>query len=201
MIASIVLSMFAISATRGEAVEPSGEQRWILDDFQDGDSISTLGTRWQAFSDRVMGGQSDIDAQIGISDGKAILAMRGDVSLQNNGGFIQVRLQLGSDTEAMNASEYSGFYITLRGGDGPFFTHLRTRNNRVPWSYYSAKIVVTEDWNTVRIPWSEFQPESTSSLSPDIENLVSLGIVAAKEEFQAELYISELGLYRSMDEN
>ncbi len=197
----IVMSMFALSAARAEAVETPQERKWLIDDFQDGDSVSALGTQWQALSDRVMGGRSDIEAQIGMSEGKAILTMRGKVSLENNGGFIQVRLPLGNAVETLDASDYSGFYITVRGIDGPYFAHLRTWNNRAPWSYYSAEINVTENWYTVRIPWSEFQPESTLRSSPDIENLVSLGIVAAKEEFQADLDISELGLYRSMNEN
>jgi hypothetical protein len=35
---------------------------------------------------------------------------------------------------------------------------------------------------------------------PDISRLISLGVVAAEEEFQAELDISELGLYGDADE-
>ena len=64
----------------------------ILDDFTSQSGTSTYGTAWQGFTDRVMGGRSDMRAGISRESGDSFLRMAGVVSLENNGGFIQARL-------------------------------------------------------------------------------------------------------------
>lgn len=66
----------------------------ILDDFTSQSGTSTYGTAWQGFTDRVMGGRSDMRAGISRESGDSFLRMAGVVSLENNGGFIQARLPL-----------------------------------------------------------------------------------------------------------
>ncbi|HMB37435.1 MAG TPA: CIA30 family protein, partial [Wenzhouxiangellaceae bacterium] len=66
----------------------------LLDDFSRSDGVSAIGTRWQDFSDRVMGGLSDMQAGIVETERGSVLRMSGQVRLENNGGFIQVRLPL-----------------------------------------------------------------------------------------------------------
>lgn len=198
--ALMAFSIFLYSAGSAGALETGVMTKLVIENFNDGDSISLLGTDWQAFTDRVMGGQSDMEARINSEKGNNFLEMRGDVSLRNNGGFIQIRLPLSNSGKVLNASEYSGFYISLRGSRGPYFLHLRTPDNRAPWSYYAAEVQVSDNWTTLEVPWSAFEPVSTAKRSPDIGRLTSLGIVAAEKEFQAELDISELGLYRNVYE-
>jgi hypothetical protein len=199
---TLALMIFSIStwtANFAGASEAKEMRKLILDDFNDGDSTSSLGTSWQTISDGVMGGRSDIVAQVRGEDDDRFLAMRGEVSLKNNGGFIQVRLPLSDGSTDLNASEYSGFYISVRGRKGPYFLHLRTPDNRAPWSYYAAKFPVSENWTTITVPWSAFETVSAGRRSLDIKKLETIGIVAAEEEFQPELDISEIGLYRSAD--
>src|SRR5512143_1823375 len=68
----------------------------ILDDFSRGNRISTLGTPWRGFSDRVMGGISQEMIALTEIDGRRCLRLTGDVRLENNGGFIQMALDLAS---------------------------------------------------------------------------------------------------------
>jgi hypothetical protein len=199
MLTLLVFTFFAWTVNFAGASEVKEMRKLILDDFNDGDSRSSLGTSWQTISDRVMGGRSEIAAQVRDEDGDRFLAMRGEVSLKNNGGFIQVRLPLSDGKTALNASEHSGFYITVRGSKGPYFLHLRTPDNRAPWSYYVAGFPVSENWTTITVPWSAFEPVSAGRRSLDIKKLETIGIVAAEEEFRPELDISEIGLYRSAD--
>ena len=64
----------------------------ILDNFSDGDCVCVHGTLWQAFTDQVMDGRSEMEARVEREENTYFLRMRGAVSLDNNGGFIQTRL-------------------------------------------------------------------------------------------------------------
>ena len=170
---------------------------YVLDDFRDGNGISEIGTSWQAFSDRVMGGRSDMDAGLVSMDGNPALMMRGRVSLENNGGFIQVRLPLQSGNEYVDGSGYNGIYVRLRGRPGSYSVHLRTRGNRLPWSYYTADLPVSGEWTTVYLPWEAFLPENARLTLPDTRELTSVAVVAGKKAFDAEVAVSEIGFYHS----
>ena len=90
----------------------------LIDDFTDRDGLSSFGTRWNGFTDRVMGGRSDMQAGVVETDdgvrrnrrcsGPA-LRMRGSVRLDNNGGFIQVRLPLETGGETLDAADFAAW--------------------------------------------------------------------------------------------
>ena len=89
----LVAFAFASKATALEAEATS----LIIDNFSSRDGKSSFGTYWQILSDNVMGGISKgraylIPSQEGAE--RFVLKMMGDVSLENNGGFIQVRLPM-----------------------------------------------------------------------------------------------------------
>ena len=60
----------------------------LIDDFSV-PGRAPSGARWQYFSDRVMGGVSQGSAEIAEVGGRQALRLSGEVSLENNGGFIQ----------------------------------------------------------------------------------------------------------------
>ncbi len=70
----------------------------VIDDFQDLTGQSRLGSHWRVVTDQVMGGVSTAEMDLGFSDsatGRRALCLRGTVSTANNGGFVQVNLDLG----------------------------------------------------------------------------------------------------------
>jgi hypothetical protein len=167
----------------------------LLDDFADADNESKIGTTWEGFTDRVMGGRSDMQAEVVATDIGPVLRMTGSVSLANNGGFIQVRLPL-SSRGSFDAGDYSGFRLRVRGSGDQYFLHTRTSQNIFPWAHFVAGLPVTEEWQTVDVPFTEFRPESSNASTFDISRLKSVAIVAAKAEFEAEIEVSSIGLYR-----
>ncbi len=170
----------------------------LLDDFADTDGRSTLGTEWQGFTDRVMGGVSDMQAgYVDTADGPA-LRMRGTVRLDNNGGFVQVRLPLVVDGTALDASGASAFVVEARGAPGPYYLHLRTPDTRRPWAYYRARLDVGEDWRRIVVPLDGFEPVATRK-PLDRARLVSLGVVAYGEEFDADLTVRRIELRAPAD--
>lgn len=168
----------------------------LLDDFSSGGAEAVIGTRWEAFTDRVMGGRSDMAAGIAPMDGEYVLRMTGAVSLENNGGFIQVRLPL-PDSRQLDAGAYTGVFLEVRGAPGSYYIHLRDDRTRAPWAYYRRRIDVQESWQTVLLPFDTFESAGMlRSLTPNVDRLRSLAIVAAGEEFDADITVRTIGLYR-----
>lgn len=173
----------ACSAAAGEEL--------LLDDFATGNGESALGTRWQGFTDRVMGGRSDMQAGlVDQSDGMA-LRMQGDVRLDNNGGFIQVWLPLDPAGGTLDGSPFSGVRLEVRGVVGPYYLHLRTPDCRRPWQYYRARLDIGREWREIFIPFNAFEGKSIRG-ALDLSRLRSLALVAYGERFQADLEVRRI---------
>jgi len=166
----------------------------LLDDF--GDEVSALGTRWEGFTDKVMGGVSELQVRRESSEAGALLHLSGRVSLENNGGFIQVRLFLHRDRKPFDAGQYRGVELRVRGREDGYYVHLRTTRTVFPWSYYAQQFPVQEQWTLVRLPFEGFAAENMLPGAPNVSRLVSIAIVAAKKEFPADLYVDSVALYR-----
>ena len=171
---------------------------FLLDDFSSPDQTSEIGTAWEGFTDRVMGGKSDMSAGVVPAEGRNALRMRGNVSLENNGGFIQVRLPLGSSGKPFDAGRYTGIAVTARTeaeiGDG-YYIHLRTPRTVFPWAYYAAPLPVSGDWQRIEVPFSAFQSEFMVKNKLNKNKLLSVAIVAAKKQFSADIYVSRVEFY------
>ena len=163
----------------------------LIDDFTDQGGLSSFGTRWNGFTDRVMGGRSDMQAGLVETDDGPALRMRGSVRLDNNGGFIQVRLPLEVNEGTLDATNFDGVALDIRGTPGPYFIHLRTPDCRRPWQYYRAELRVTQEWRKVFVPFSDFQGKSIRA-APDFASLRSIALVAYGEAFEAEIEIARL---------
>ena len=166
----------------------------LLDDFSG--QRSSLGTSWEGFTDQVMGGASEMNARVESEGGNNFLHLSGDVSLENNGGFIQVRLRLDEKKRPFDASEYTGVALRVRGKDRGYYVHLRTTRTVFPWSYYAQEITVSEEWTTVTLPFSDFEAENMRSSSLNTSKLISMAIVAAKKAFFADLNVDAVYLYK-----
>lgn len=188
------LALAALFAPRA-AAEGAYMPPVLLDDFRTG--VSSLGTRWEGFSDRVMGGISDLRLGIEADSEGPYLALTGDVRLENRGGFIQARLLLKEGTSSRyDGSRHQGIRLIARGtGDG-YYIFLRTTTMVFPWAFYMAPIPVTEEWTEIRIPWSAFEKGDFGAAFPlDVSKLKSLAVTAYKKAFRARLHVREIGFY------
>ncbi|MEM7054348.1 MAG: CIA30 family protein [Pseudomonadota bacterium] len=168
----------------------------LLDDFSNADGNATLGTHWQGFTDRVMGGRSDLSASYVETDRGMALRITGSVRLENNGGFIQVRLPLDATGQYLDISDYSAVELTVRGQPGAYYVHLRTQDNRRPWHYYSARLAVGPEWQTVRLPWSKFEAQGERDVL-DLSRARSIAVVAYGERFEADIEVADIALITS----
>ena len=167
----------------------------FLDDFARDDLISRLGTRWQGFSDRVMGGVSRESLALADIDGCRALQLTGDVRLDNSGGFIQMALDLALDGGNLDASSFAGVVVTARGNGERYSVHLRTPDCVRPRMSYRTSFRAVPEWQEVRLPFGGFEPyRLTAAL--DLHRLRRIGLVAIGRAFYADLAISSVALYR-----
>lgn len=199
----IILSLgwtMCLSNTSSLAVEENDmdteKNLFLIDDFTSREGISKLGTRWQGITDRVMGGRSDMIVRIVGEEKDSSLYMGGQVSLENNGGFIQVRLYLDSHGGPVDLREYDGIKLRVKGNGEFYNVHLKTADALFPWSYYYFSFKVTGQWQDFKIPFLKFKADNMLSERIDQANVISIALVAAKKAFEAELYVKEIYFYR-----
>lgn len=178
-----------------EPANAGPRSRMLIDDFASKEGISALGTRWRGFTDRVMGGISDAAVTREVIEGRACVRLRGTVSLENNGGFIQVALPLSGRGQAYDAGKFKGIRFWARGNGERYYLHLRNADTRLPWQYYYASFPTGKQWKLVEIPFSAFEPAALSG-ALDVRTLNSIGIVGAKKAFTADVAVAELAFYR-----
>jgi hypothetical protein len=91
----------------------------IIDDLSREPPVAAIGSKWELLTDEVMGGVSKGTMVRDVIAGRAAIRMRGDVSLENNGGFVQIALDLspdgvGSSMPAPGAGSNSTYSATVR---------------------------------------------------------------------------------------
>ena len=119
----------------------------ILFDFN---SSETSG-RWYTVNDDVMGGISKSNMVLN-DDGTA--TFRGQVSLENNGGFASIRAAIDSSFE----SDFKGVTLRVKGDGSIYSIRFRTNQNFDGYAY-QAKIKTEKDqWKEFKLPFNEFVP-------------------------------------------
>jgi hypothetical protein len=195
-IAVLLLLFFSTSFqnTADEKDRPM-EPYLLLDDFDS--DVSNFNNPWEGFTDQVMGGKSDLFVRKMTDFEGNFIRMTGKVSLENRGGFIQIRQKLSSVKRIFDGSLYDGIRLKVRGVDSGYYIFLRTTSTLLPWQYFSAEIPLSESWQNVYIPWSSFQPGDYGTWGKlKINKLKSLALVAYGKNFNARVDLMEIGFYK-----
>ena len=174
-------------------VDAGVAETMLIDDFNDPGGLSPLGTPWRLVTDRVMGGVSTGRIDFEKIQGRRCLCLHGDVSLDNNGGFIQVALDL-SPEGALDAGAFEGIRLVVRGNGASYNLHLKTVDVRRPWQSYRSSFSTGPEWREMQLPFSGFVPYRID-VPLDLRKLRRLGIVAIGSTMAAELCVAEIGFY------
>lgn len=165
----------------------------IIDDRSRDDLVSGLGTSWRMVADTVMGGVSSGRLQPTVLDGRPCLRLTGRVSLDNDGGFLQMSLDL-SPTGELDASAWRGVELTVRGNGETYNVHLRNRDTRIVWQSYRASFRADPEWRQLRLPFGEFRPYRIDRPLV-LRHLRRLGLVAIGREMEADLCVARVAFY------
>lgn len=165
----------------------------IIDDRSSGNMTSKMGTEWRLVTDTVMGGLSTGNITVDNYKGKNCLHMRGNVTTENNGGFVQMALSL-SEQGNFDASDFDGLEFEVSGNNELYNIHLRTAGLWFPWQSYRASFSATPDWRMVRIPFTEFEAYKTTQDFRQDE-LRRIGLLGIGRVFQADLCLASIRFY------
>jgi len=201
-IALIILCSFCIASMdesnqnlMKEGIIMDANSSFLIDDFSKAEGVSSIGTQWRMFTDRVMGGISTASSGYEVIEGHRCLRLQGSVSLENNGGFIQVALPLEMNGRFFDAGDFKGVRLWVRGNGENYYVHLRTNQSRLPWQFFGAEFTANTEWKKVEIPFQQFKSENLRD-QLNTKKLRRIAIVAIKKEFQADIAVSRLEFYQ-----
>jgi hypothetical protein len=148
---------------------------------------------WKLVTDTVMGGVSRGTLVEDHIMGRSCQRLSGQVSLVNNGGFIQAAINLSSEGE-FDASDYAGIFVDVYGNDESYNIHLRTSEIQKPWQSYRLSFTPKQEWQTLKFMFSNFERHRIDT-QLDTRKLTRIGIVAIGRAFSADICIGRIGFY------
>ena len=149
---------------------------------------------WEFVADKVMGGRSTGQIVETRIDGRDAMRLEGEVSLENDGGFIQMATDLSRNGEPLDATAFAGIEIDVQGNDESYELRIRTTDLTRPWQSYRHTFTASPEWRTVRIAFEELEAYRTDAPF-DPARLRRLGIVAIGRVFQADVAVAGLRFY------
>ena len=145
---------------------------------------------WQTADDRVMGGVSIATLTSRQLDGSPCRCLTGSVSLENRGGFVQMKWPIND----RDASAYTGVYVDAWGNNEDYNIHVRTAQLWLPWQSFRQTFHATPIWTTHFLPFNRFENYKTWS-SLDASSISKIAVVAIGRAFQADICVRAWGFY------
>ena len=142
---------------------------------------------WRPITDQVMGGISNLS----ISHSEGIFFMKGNVSTNNNGGFVRF-----SNRVDLTSNDFIGIQFKAKGNNERYEVHVTLKGLKVPpWSYFSKGFDVTNEWQEHQIFFEDLKRNSgISTASMKAKNIRDISIAGYGRDFNVDLAIKEISL-------
>lgn len=152
---------------------------------------------WQTVNDGVMGGISKGDSYVTEA---SHLLFKGNISLENNGGFSSIRTY----GKKHDLSGYEGIELKLKGDGRMYYLTLRANDRRM-LAFWSPIKTVDGEWVTVKVPLASFYATSFGRKIPGLklnkDNITSLGFMLYdKESGDFALEVDSITAYKNSKE-
>ncbi len=172
----------------------SAGEYFVLDDFAGDAARRRSNVSWNGFTDRVMGGRSDIEVGLDEVAGKTCARMTGTVTRRNNGGFIQMAMYFDRGRGTFDASAYRGISLLVYGNDEDYNLHVQTEDAAWYDSSYRTTFRAGPRWTRVNVPWEAFE---ASNMPPVLRAsaITRIGLLGWMRQFEADLSLAEIALY------
>jgi len=147
---------------------------------------------WTMVSDQVMGGLSHGQMQMteqGVN-------MQGSVSLENNGGFLQIQWPMSGFVDDINMQSYQGVYIEWCSHQTQELALLfKSTQLWMPWQSYRAQATASPEWQTIYLPFEAFTPYRTQTLLKP-QRINKFSVLAGGQAMQVNVTVRQFGLYK-----
>jgi adhesin HecA-like repeat protein len=160
-----------------------------------GASGGVLAPHWEYVADTVMGGVSTGRLSRETVDGRAAVRLRGQVSLDNNGGFIQMAFDLRPDGRGVDLSDWRGIEFDLRGNGASYDIRLRTDQLSRPWQSFRTEVTAPLQWRAVRVAFADLIAHRTEA-DFDPAQVRRIGVLAVGRAFEADVSVAAVRLYQ-----
>ena len=142
---------------------------------------------WVGVTDQVMGGISDLE--ISYSDG--IFFMIGNVSTDNNGGFVRL-----SNRVDIQSNDFKGIKFKAKGNSEIYEIHVTLKGFKIPpWSYFSKAFKVKNSWQNYEIFFKDLKKATGySAASMKAKNIKDISIAGYGRDFDVNLQIKDIFL-------
>ncbi len=149
--------------------------------------ISSNPNDWYGVTDRVMGGKSNL--QIEYLKGTFILS--GNVTTQNNGGFVRLVQDIKLNDDALK-----GISFLAKGNDEIYEIHATLKGVKVPpWSYMSHSFQVTDEWKSYKIYFNDLKSSGYSARKMKPKNINNIAFAGYGRDFEVNLMIKEISIF------
>lgn len=166
----------------------------ILTDFTPDEPYVLKNAGWRGFSDRVMGGISDVNLTRDTVAGKNCARLTGTVTRESNGGFIQMAMYFGRAESELDASYYGGIELLVYGNNEDYNVHVRTADCGWYDQSYRYTFFARPEWQQVRIPWDAFTANGVSE-ELDARSINRVALLGWMREFEADIALAKVSLY------
>lgn len=155
-------------------------------------STQNKSSPWKVISDQVMGGVSSARLQQDVRHNSSCSCLSGRTSLDNNGGFVQMKLDIARDELR---ADYQGLFIELYGNAHDYNLHVKTTQLNRPWQSFRCTLSVEPQWTRFIVPYEQLNAHRTDAeLQP--AHISSVAIVAIGQEFDVDVCVRRFGFYR-----
>lgn len=161
----------------------------LVDDFEDGDLVSTIGTEWFTYTDQPDGGSSSAElAVVPDNGGGAALRFRGGFNNPWGLSYLGMGVPLAPAGSTADLSDYQGVELRVRTDGQAYFLRLTSpliKDDR----QYQLVITAPPEWMTLYIPFKLLAPAGDGqairweTARTQIENLI-ITPVERTEAFQ-----------------
>ncbi|MEM9966890.1 MAG: CIA30 family protein [Pseudomonadota bacterium] len=150
-----------------------------------------LRPNWRYVADTVMGGVSTGQITPIKHAGQQAMRLTGSVSLENNGGFIQMAFNPADAFAAFDASTYKGISFEAKGNGETYAVNLRTNDLTRPWQSYRAEFTAGQKWRWINLPFSAFEPSNTD-IPLNTAGLRRVGVIAVGRAFEVDVAVASI---------
>jgi len=153
------------------------------------------GRYWQYVSDQVMGGVSVGKVTL-EQDGEMYYArLTGNVSIRNNGGFIQLRSGISFANSEKEGKNLQGVRLNVRGNGETYDIHIITNDRAYYGDYYSATFKADSDWKMIDLPFNTFERKRFNASKLEAKNIRNFSITAYGRNFTSDVSVSTIEFY------
>ena len=151
--------------------------------------------QWVYLADRVMGGISEVNVYELEEEGMSFYRLEGNVSTENNGGFIQLRASVSFANSEKEGENLKGVRLNVRGNGETYYIHIRTNESWSPSDYYATTFIASEEWQMIDLPFNKFERRWSKDSTLDPKKIRSFGIVAYGKDYVSDISVSTLEFY------